>query len=329
MSNSFPSLSGGFVDTAAPNNQDVNALFASLLEFRWKDVSFPTVSFHTRLRQDLAIHKFADRDGAHVEGTGRAPLEITARIPFINGLTAGTNETWQRPLYPFTWRKFFAACADKTSGTLQHPELGPITCKVETVETDWSAQVRGGVWVDAVWLETDDTGLDLEQDLGSPSPAAQVAAAAGDLDTAIANSSPIVTPSLPQEQFSFSDLAFAVRGIVDVPSMLSKEIGGRLDNIIYETNTVLQALQGADSNALNWPLYDAAIQLQSATRDLKRLELNSGRSISLYRVPNDAALWMVAQNIPAPLDDIMALNPALISFAVVPRDTVVRYYTPT
>jgi len=311
---------------ATANEADAGALFASLLEFRWRDVSFPTAGFHTRLRQDLAIHKFADRDGAHIESTGRAPLEIRARIPFINGLLAGANETWQRPLYPFTWRKFFAACADKTSGTLQHPELGPITCKVETCDVDWNAAVRGGVWVDATWIETDDTGLDLENDLAAPSPAAQVAAAAGDLDRAIANASPIVTPTLPKEQFSFSDLAFAIRGVIDVPTMVTKDIGGRIDNLLYESNTILQALQGADSNALNWPMYDAVIKLQSAGRDLKQLQLNKGRAVALYTTTVDQPLWLVAQNIPAPLDDVMTLNPRLISFSVVPRDTVVRYY---
>ena len=117
---------------------DASQLFASLLEFRWRDVSFPTTEFTTELRQDLAIHKLVDRDGAFVEGTGRAPLQITARVACLNGLDAGPNEHWQRPLYPYTWRKLFEACADKSTGTLQHPELGPITTTAAMyAPTDW------------------------------------------------------------------------------------------------------------------------------------------------------------------------------------------------
>ena len=300
-------------------------LFASLLEMQWRGVSFPTVSFGVELRQDLAIHKLADRDGAYIEGTGRAPLQFTARIPFINGLTPGTNEHWTQPLYPTAWRAFFTACADKTTGVFQHPELGQITCKIESCRTEWTAEARGGAWVNATWLETDDSDIDqVAAVLGMPSPTSQVAVAADDLDNALAAG--VVGPSLPTFPFTFGDLAFALRGIIDTPSLMSKEFGGRIDNVLYQANTLIGALKGNDTSAMNWPMYDAAIQLQSACFDLKSLVLTKGKTVGIYTTITDGPLYVMAQRIPAPLEDVMTLNSSLVSLAIVPAGSRIRYY---
>jgi hypothetical protein len=311
-----------------------------LVEYQWRGIGFPTESFTIELRQDLAIHKMTDRDGAYIEGTGRSPLQFSARIPFINGLTAGMNESWGGTnLYPSQWRSFFAACADRSTGVLQHPELGPITCKLESCHTEWSGHSLGGVWVNAVWLETDDSDINqVTAALASPSPAGQVASASADLDNDVPN---VIGPSLPTFPFSFSDLAFAIRGVIDTPSLMAKELGGRIDNILYQANTIVQALKGysdaaqtlnpnggvGNTSALNWPIYDACMQVQSAAYDLKSLQLTSGKPVSFYRVTVDQPLFSVAQNIPAPLDDIFTLNPTLISQAIILSGTKVRYYT--
>lgn len=307
---------------------DPTGLFASLLEYRWRGVGFPTESFGIELRQDLAIHKMTDRDGAYIEGTGRAPLQFTARIPFLNGLTTGQNETWNQhgvDLYPAQWRKFFTACADRSTGVLQHPELGPITCKLETCHTEWSSGVRSGVWVAAVWIETDDSDIDqVAAALASPSPGGQVQASAVDLDTLGPN---VVGPPLPVFPFSFEELAFALRGVIDTPSLMAKELGGRIDNILYQAGMITTALKFQDTSALNWPIYDATQKIQSAARDLKALQLTSGRSVSFYVVLVDQPLFSVSQNIPAPLDDLFTLNPQLIQRPVITAGTRVRYYS--
>lgn len=320
----FQSAYAGGVPAGPP--PDAAHVLNYLLEYRWRGIGFPTERFGIELRQDLAIHKMTDRDGAYVEGTGRAPLQFTARIPFLNGLSAGVHESWGGAnLYPTQWRSFFAACADRSTGVLQHPELGPITCRLESCHTEWSSGVESGVWVDAVWLETDDSDVDqVAAGLASTSPAAQVSSSAADLD----NDVPLVVgPSLPTFPFSFSDLAFAIRGVIDTPSLLAKELGGRIDNVIYQAGSIVQALKFQDTSALNWPIYDAAQQIQSAARDLKSLQLTSGRQVSLYVTQVDQPLWSVAQQIPAPLDDVFTLNPALIQQPLVLSGTRVRYYT--
>ena len=151
---------------AAQANQqgspDYNDLFAQLLEFQWRGIRFPITETVLELRQDLAIHKLVDRDGASIEGTGRAPLQINVRVPFLNGLTRGRAELWESPLYPTAWRQVFAACADKSNGVVTHPELGDITCKCEVMSTRWSGDVRSGVFVNMTFLETDDDVLNLD-----------------------------------------------------------------------------------------------------------------------------------------------------------------------
>jgi hypothetical protein len=51
---------------------------------------------------------------ADVEPTGRSPLEITAKVPFLNNIASAPSELWPSGnLYPNQFRLFFAACVDR------------------------------------------------------------------------------------------------------------------------------------------------------------------------------------------------------------------------
>jgi hypothetical protein len=302
-----------------------DSLFAGLLELSFKEVSFPYVRFKTRLRQDLAIHKFADRDGAHVEGMGRSPLEFSARIPMLNGLDAGANEHWQRPLYPFVRDNLLRVAVDKTSGVLQHPELGSITCKLETMEWELDAQTRSGVWVDVTWLETDDTGDDLAQDLAAPSPLAGAQAAANDLTFYATTIDPRVVPKPYVPPITFDDMMNSIRGVVDTPTLLQKQFAGRIDNFIYEANAMRDSLN-ASANALNWPLLQVCERAKESGYSIKATQLTKGRQILFYVTQKDSTLAQVAAHVGAPLDDVMKLNPAYMGQPVLASGSFVRYY---
>ena len=306
---------------------DTSLLFSSLLELRWKEISIPYVRLGTRLRQDLAIHKFADRDGAFVEGTGRAPLEITARIPLITGLKSGPNEHWQRPLYPFTWRKLFDVCADRQSGVLQHPELGDLTCKLESMSTEWEANVRGGVYCDLAWIESDDTGVDLDQDLSAPSPLASLAAAASDLDLQLTQVDPSIAPSLPVFSQSYVALFSFVRGAVDQTTILQQQYAGRINELIGNARAVQLSLNMADnSNALNWPIRQQTDLMIASGYALQQSLLTKGRPIGFYTTLKDSTLAQVSNTLGANVGDIIILNRNYAGQAVVPSGSVVRFY---
>lgn len=342
MSNTFPGTtvpqgmlpgSGGGTTPPVPSNlpagalADYQQLFASLLELRWKDISLPYVRLTERLRQGLAIHRLTDRDGAFIEGTGREPLEMTARVPLLNGLQAAASEHWQRPLYPFTWRKLTTAAADKSTGTLQHPERGDLTCKLVSMETVWDGNVQTGVWVDLVWLETDDTGDQVQNAINTTSPLANVAAFAGDLDTAQASINPSVYPNAYTPPTDFTQLTNQIVAVFDIPSLLSKQYQGQIANVVYQSQKVIQSAQAAPGNAsLNWPLILSGYGAISAAFDAQATSLNTGRPIGTYTTQKDATLAQIAAMIPADLTSVVQLNPLYAQLVVVPAGSVVRYY---
>lgn len=307
---------------------DSNALFGALLEFQWRGQSYPTRGFTLELRQDLAVHKFADRDGAHVENTGRAPLQITVRIPFINGLQPGRGEHWTAPLYPQAWRRFFADASEAKAGDLQHPELGVLNVKLETARTSWTADARGGVEVDASWIESLDVGDDgfsLEDRLLSASPYTVLQTSAAALDRNFAEVDPSIYPAKFKPSVSFSDLAFAVRGVVEQPGLLQHQLAGKLDAISANAQSVIDAAKQA-GNCLNWPLTLEANRLIAAARAVKATLLTRGKPIGLYKTPKDSTLAQIASTIGASVSDVVTLNVSLISLPVIPKDTVIRFY---
>lgn len=103
----------------AKANAVANDVFSKDLGFSWRAISVPLANIRIRLRQDLAEHKFSEKDGAEMEPTGRAPIEFTARIPFLNGAIPGSNEAWDPgTLYPGVLQKFLVAMFTKTKDVL-------------------------------------------------------------------------------------------------------------------------------------------------------------------------------------------------------------------
>ena len=131
---------------------------------------------------------------------------------------------------------------------LQHPELGPLNCKLDMARTTWQGTVRGGVWVHATWIESDDTQADqLGQDLSAASPITNLIASADDLDAQIAAYSGALPSPLTPLQFSFSDLANSICGVVDSVTVLQKEFQGRAQNMIYQCNRIQNSLDMASA----------------------------------------------------------------------------------
>ena len=209
----------------------------------------------------------------------------------------------------------FAAFADRSSGPLQHPELGLITCKPSSLRTKWEANVRSGVYAEAVWIESDDTTTDLQSALSTPSPAAQVSASAADIDLQLSQIDPSVVPKPYVPPVSFTDLANAVRGAVDQTTLDGASI------------TALKASLDASSNALNWPLYQSIEALKASCYDLAQQLLTQNRTIGLYLLPKDATFAQIATMVSAPITDIIILNAQYMQFPVVSAGTMIRYYS--
>lgn len=308
---------------------DVRALYRGLLPFEWEGIGLPYTKMSVDLRQDLVIHKFVDRDGAHIENTGRHPLQFTFTIPFINTIApVRGSETWVQPLYPTQWRRFLQACAVGETGSLQHPELGVLTCKVENVRTVWEGIAGGGPMVEASWVETDDTALQLTAALGQPSPISAMAAACANLDTYLAGITTAQAPQMPQLTQTFTQLMQQIQGIGTQVSLLSYEYGGQVNAIITQANQLEASLTNFPNtpNALNWPIVQQAEQAKDAAYQLQGNLLTTGTVPSSFTTQKDSTLAELAITLDADLYLLMNLNPTLILAQPVLAGSLVRYY---
>lgn len=319
-------------------------VLAGLLAYSWKGVAFPSAGFRIRLRQDLAMHEYAERDGAHIEGTGRAPLEFSARIPFRNGIELAPSEAAvKQPIYPTAFRDFFDACADRSTGDMVHPEFGRIKCKLQDVDVSYDPNRRDGVDVEVVWIEATDKPSDLLDILSAPSPAQQIAASANDADAAIdaalaaLKSKNSTTDSVVRAYLedlkktsltsgSLGDLARKLQSIGDQTDLIQRQAAGAVASLDFRARNIADSLDRAQSHPVYWPLQEAAMRIQAAAADLKSSVSTKNRQLGIYVVAADTTPASIAQDIPAPLGDLLQLNPALAGGPVVLSGARVRYY---
>lgn len=324
-------------------SDDINALFEQLLEFKWNDIGFPTSKFSVRLRHDLAQHKYPGKDGANIEATGRAPLQITATIPFLNGAVPGKGESWQPGLYPFQYRKFITAVSLGDTGVLQHPEFDQIPCKVDSCETIWDATRRDGVIVECTWLETIEPGDDGLVAVGS-SPIAQVLLGAIDLDAQIRDASPPF-PTLPVYEPDFAAGMRSLTAASDQISLAGKRVSGKIAAFVYRLNALETSIDNAQAtpkatvkdiispdatraarDVLFWPVRHKMEALRAGLTDLKQVLGTNGRPVRVYVTQVPMTLAAIAQSVGAPIDEVLQLNTiAALGVTIEPR-TPIRYY---
>ena len=320
-----------------------DATFGALKPLSWRGIQVPAASVELALDQDHAEHKFPDRDGAHIEATGRNPLRFRAKLIFRNNITPGKKESWPSGiLYPLQFRAFLEAAADRSSGEFVHPELGPITCKLKSFNVRWDAMTRDGVDADAEWVESTDKPEDLAAIIGTYSAASASQAAAADLDTyAINKVAPFYTPPVDAQTFttaqpsslapppfepSFGDAMRQIQGVFDQYTLLSKKAGGQVDHIIYRVNALSDSVASAKDVTM-WAPRQSLEKMKSALYELKKQILTSNRKISFYQVPAPTTLAAIAAFLHAPIADLLKLNPLLAQAPSVQPFSIVRYYT--
>ena len=318
-------------------------VLAELLEFKWRDVSFPVTEFETNLEQDLVEHKWPQRDGAHVEATGRAPLVITATIPFRNFVAPGKSESWGRAgrdidgtieldqneiLYPIVFRKFVIAMSTRSSGPLQHPEFGIIQCKPKNAHCKWLSTRRDGCDVHATWVESlDDTVSDFEDILARKSPIPLADVASSDLDQQIADFGvPLVTTDADSlAGISFSDQIQSITSSFDAASLVSSQYAGQIDHVLYRIDSLEDRIT-ALGDVTAWPLISSCERTKSALHDLKTLLLTTDSNVLTFYTLADTTLAALTVQTKATIDELLILNPSLVQQSFVPAFTKVRYY---
>lgn len=299
--------------------------FSSLLPFSWKGISAPLVRIRMALGHDLVEHKSWGVDGAAVEDTGQIPVHISATIPFLNGIATADTETWPSgDLYPTQFRRFVAAFQEKKAGLLQHPEFGSLLCRADKLEVQFDSASRGGVIVEASWIETLDEDDAVHQVVVT---SANIYAEAVNLDAGHDDLLKLV-PSLPSYETTFADLARSIQAVGDQTALLSRQSAGQIDRLLYRIDNVQRSVDGAKS-ALTWPMTQSIEKLRSAGTNLRQRLLQANRDIVLFVVPEQTTVPALLIQLPgATLSDVIKMNPDLMRAPVVPKRTTVRYYAP-
>jgi len=324
-------------------------IFSQLSAFSWTGangvkIEFPVTEMTVGFTQDMGEHKFVGVDGEELESTGRNALIFTAKALFKNHITPGKNESFS-VLYPLQYRQFILTTSDRATGTLNHPEFGPIQCKTLSVQTDWRATSRDGVEVDCTWKETltPDTFSNIN---ASISDVQNIDTFAGDLDREVGET---IYASEPTFQPNFFDTLSQIQSVTDQVTIQSNRITGKIDNLSYRLNLIGDSVTRAaipprtsvasiinpnpsqTNRALSniyWPVRKTVQQFQSALNDFKKKLLEDGRPIVFYRAPQPITLAGVTIATKAPILDVMNLNPDLMRAPYIQTGTLVRYYSP-
>ncbi len=306
----------------------ITDLLEQLFELKWRDVAMPCTDFGTDIEHDQVSHEWPDRDGAHVEATGRKPLVHHASIPFRSNLSPGLAETWNAGgavLYPTVFRQFLIAFSTRTTGPLQHPELGIITCKPKACHIRWQAKRRDGCDVQATWIESlDDTVTEFQDILASKSPVPAAVVASIDLDAQLTtyHSGLLADPS-----FSFEDAIIAITTAFDAASLISSQAAGQINRVLYRLQRLQDRIQAA-GDVTAWPITNSCLRLQDALNGMQARLLAGGKTVFYHRTQVDTTLPALVPVTNTSVTDLLTLNPRLAAYATVPALTVVRYYAP-
>jgi hypothetical protein len=243
------------------------------------------------------------------------------QIPFVNGIVPGKNERWKQ-LYPTVFRLFLAEMNDTATGLLDTPEISGMVCKPVSIEFEHTGTIRDGVMCTARWIETQD-------ELADPGRAARINVAgleAINLDALSAQ----LPPNLPPDDISFEELMNNITGVVDTIGSKITILANKPNQILYRIKRLRDSVERAGS-ALYWPVHDTVDRLEEAVRELPKTpdkiqsQFNR-RKVLRYTAQFRSTVPMLAALTSNSVDDIINLNPSLLSRPAVAPGTVVRYY---
>lgn len=306
-----------------------------LLPFSWKGIQFPVTNVVIDGTRDLAQHKYPNRDGARVEDMGRNPLIIKATGIFVNTIEPAANEKWPAGgLYPQVYGQLLSLYLDPTegpkTGTLVHPNIGNINCKLQSMVSSMDATFRGGELVNFVWVETinDDK---IDQTLDSlKSQLANATATASQLDNSINGLTnpdpktlfPFLTPQAP----GLLDSMNQIKAIIDTSSLIAQSGLGTVNSIIYKCNQITNSIQRANDTALA-VINGLTFQLRAQLIELRKsLLVQTERTVGIFAVRIPMTLNAFAQQSGSDINDLMKLNPGLLKSPTIPAGVVIRFY---
>jgi hypothetical protein len=296
-------------------------------------VHFPLSSCKTSFDHDMAEHRYFGVDGAELEPTGRAPLVFQCTIPFIEGISPGPKEKWTN-LYPYGYRYFLSATADRARGLFNHPELGEIACRVKSFDSELNPSGRGGQIVNVTFVETRVPG----DQPGAYDDTFDVQGVAANLNASAANLK-LLLPKKEQEDFDWEKAIREIQSIGDRVTVASARAKGKISNVLARVNAVQDSFDRArdSSTDVDFARRTAQIVNHTVLREVEKVGaaasaaqkiLNQQRRVvNVYLTTSVASLASIAVTLAVPIDDLISLNSAAARSYEVPRGFPIRYYS--
>lgn len=310
----------------------MSEIFEKLLTISWQpegypeQVAFPITSLTTELRHDLVEHKYPDINGAHIEDMGTAPLRISAKALFYNGISPGPNEIWTfGKLFPEQYNKFLKASQVKKAGKLIHPILGELKCNLVSANTMLSSDRRDGVAVDMEWLETiEDEFFGVKPVAVSPNLISDSAAVVDLLSQAPVG---VQKPSqaLVNNTASLTEAIDFITTNINKADLAQRKVVGKIDAVVYHLDKLLDTIERFNSVSL-CQLKDKAQKVKSDLRDLKSQVNSSVGTVRYYETAATMTMGQLVVIVKNNIVDLLKLNPNLAGKAVIPAKSIVKFY---
>lgn len=285
-------------------------------------------------------YPYKDVDGN--EPVRRASDIVTAELLFLNTLADD--------LYPDKYRQFIQAVRDKLPGYLAHPAHGTMWCVVTNANLTYTAEERAGVTLAVTWKEvrqdadTDPTEIDVPPDATQAAQSADVqyefvrgiypSVDNGNVDAetlakgvalevtyqdAFA-SAQLQYPRIEPE--TFTELIAAVLGDVQQETIA---LSGKFNQAAIIVERIADAVELLQDPLL-WPAQIELRELHRACVSLVELYAQGDRPTKKFIAEREMPLDEVADFLGKRIDDLVELNPALLSSPWVAKGGVVTYY---
>lgn len=292
-------------------------VLASLSKASFRDVPFDVVAMRMNVEQDHAAHLFPDRDAGIIEATGRKPVGYSFTAIFRNGVLGFTDQP-----YPGQWRKFVAACADRSTATLTHPELGDIRAKCQSCVTSWEPSKRDGVDVEVSFIEASGLEDDLLTQLAKLGSTPY--SAARDFDSAAEDLGYL--PDFPDDlKPSLLESLKRLNGAIAQFKLGLGNITATIDGYASAIGDLRDQIASID-DPKNYKMLDALDRLFGSLLDLGQTVTAKARPTTLAIVPFTQPVSAVAGFFHNSIDDFLRLNPLLASRTKVLVGTPVLVY---
>lgn len=286
---------------------------------RWRDVDFVCGNVSWTIEQQHAVHTYPDRDAGYVESTGRNPAVFTFTAIFRRGVVGPGGG---RAAFPEDFRRFQAACADRTAGQLVHPLLGTLKVKCQRASVQIDPSRRDGADVEVSFIEATDREDELAALLGQQSTIGSAYDAARSFDGAYGALQPEPPPLEDSLKPSLLDSLKQVTGALAQARLSVGNAIAKIDGMASAVSDLTDQVVALD-NPKNYPAIAALEKLYGALARMSQEAQRRARPVRPVTLGRAMSLAECSATYGTPVTDLCRLNPLLASRTVLPAGSTV------